>query len=99
MVMPRLLNDKLSLWAARSVDPLGEDDQIISMDRGFLGQVCQQAVAGDLVLAASGCKLQHVRIGLGDTASDDHAARVAHVEHIALGKISIDLANAHREQR
>ena len=26
MVMPRLLNDKLSLWAARSVDPLGEDD-------------------------------------------------------------------------
>ena len=41
MVMPRLLNDKLSLWAARSVDPLGEDDQIISMNRGLLGQVCQ----------------------------------------------------------
>ena len=36
MVMPRLLNDKLSLWAARSVDSLGEDDQIISMDRGLL---------------------------------------------------------------
>ena len=97
MVMPRLLNDKLSLWAARSVDPLGEDDQIISMDRGLFGQVCQQAVAGDLVLAASCRKFQHVRIGLGDTAGDNHAAWVAHVEHIALGKRAIDLANTHRE--
>ena len=68
------------------------------MDRGLLGQVCQQAVAGNLVLAASGCKLQHVRIGLGDTAGDNHAARIAHVEHIALGKRAIDLANTHRKQ-
>ena len=37
MVMPHLLNDKLSLWAARSDDPLGEDDQIVSMDRRLLG--------------------------------------------------------------
>ena len=41
MVMPRLLNDKLSLWAARSVDPLGEDDQIIPVYRRLLSQVCQ----------------------------------------------------------
>ena len=67
------------------------------MDRRLLGQVREQAVASNLVLAASGCKLQHVRIGLGDTAGDDHAARVAHVEHVALGKLAIDLANAHRE--
>ena len=68
------------------------------MDRGLLGQVCQQAIAGDLVLTASGCKLQYVRIGLGDTAGDDHTARIAHIEHIALGKLAIDLANTHREQ-
>ena len=68
------------------------------MDRGLLGQVSQQAVAGNLVLTAPGCKLQHVRIGLGDTAGDDHTARIAHIEHIALGKLSIDLANTHREQ-
>ena len=68
------------------------------MNRGLLGQVCQQAVAGDLVLAAAGSKLHHVRIGLGDTAGDNHTARIAHIEHIALGKLAIDLANTHREQ-
>ena len=68
------------------------------MDRGLLGQVCQQAIAGDLVLATAGGKLQHVRIGLGDTAGDDHTTRIAHIEHIALGKLPIDLANTHREQ-
>ena len=98
MVMPRLLNDKLSPWAARSVDPLCEDDQIISVNRRLLGQVCEQAVAGDLVLAAAGSKFQHVRIGLGDTARDNHAARVAHVEHITLGKLAIDLTNTNRKQ-
>lgn len=66
--------------------------------RGLLGQVCEQAVAGDLVLAATGSKLQHVRIGFGDTAGDDHTARIAHIEHIALGKLAIDLANTHRKQ-
>lgn len=73
--------------------------QVVPMDCGLLGQVCEQAVAGNLVLAAAGGELQHVRIGLGDTAGDNHAARVAHVEHIALGKLAIDLANTHREQR
>ena len=68
------------------------------MDRRLLGQVSEQAVAGDLVLAAAGGKFQHVRIGLGDTAGDDHTARIAHVEHIALGKRAIDLANTHRKQ-
>ena len=67
------------------------------MDRGLLGQVCQQTVAGDLVLAAAGGKFQHVRIGLGDTAGDDHTARIAHIEYIALGKLAIDLANTHRK--
>ena len=66
--------------------------------RRLLGQVSEQAVAGDLVLAATGSKFQHVRIGLGDTAGDNHTARVAHVEHIALGKLAIDLANTHRKQ-
>ena len=41
------------------------------MDRRLLGQVCQQTVTGNLVLAAAGGKFQHVRIGLGDTAGDD----------------------------
>ena len=68
------------------------------MYRGLLGQVCEQAVAGDLVLAAAGSKLQHVRIGLGDTTRDNHAARVAHVKHITLGKLAIDLTNTHRKQ-
>ena len=68
------------------------------MDRRLLGQVCQQAVAGNLVLAATGSKLQHVRIGFGDTAGDNHTARIAHIEHIALGKLAIDLANTHRKQ-
>ena len=67
------------------------------MDRRLLGQVREEAVAGNLVLATPRRKLQHVRIGLGDTAGDDHAARVAHVEHVALGNLAIDLANAHRE--
>ena len=68
------------------------------MYRRLLGQVCQQAVAGNLVLAATGSKFQHVRIGLGDTAGDDHTARIAHIEHIALGKLAFDLANTHRKQ-
>lgn len=68
------------------------------MNRRLLGQVCEQAVAGDLVLAAAGSKFQHVRIGLGDTARDNHAARVAHVEHITLGKLAIDLTNTNRKQ-
>ena len=68
------------------------------MYRRLLGQVCQQAVAGDLVLAAAGGKFQHVRIGLGDTAGDDHTSRIAHIEHIALGKLAINLANTHRKQ-
>ena len=68
------------------------------MYRGLLGQVSEQAVAGDLVLTASGGELQHIRIGLGDTAGDNHAARIAYIEHIALGKLAIDLANTHRKQ-
>ena len=60
--------------------------------------VSQQAVAGDLVPAAAGGKFQHVRIGLGDTAGDDHTSRIAHIEHIALGKLAINLANTHRKQ-
>ena len=99
MVMPRLLNDKLSLWAARSVNWLSEDNQVISMDRRLLGQIREEAVAGNLVLATTGRKLQHVGIGLGDTAGDDHTAGIAHIEHIALGKLAVDLANAHRKQR
>ena len=66
------------------------------MTRGLFGLVCQQAVAGNLLLATSCCKLQHVRIGLGNTTSDNHAARVANVKHIALAKRAIDLANTHR---
>ena len=55
------------------------------MDRGLLGQVCEQAVAGNLVLAAAGCKLQHVRIGLGDTTGEV-SSRVA-VASIFIGMI------------
>lgn len=37
----------------RSAKALGKYNQVVSVDRGFLGQIREQAVAGDLVLTAA----------------------------------------------